>query len=157
MVPVLLALAAAVPLAGHAQTTRGTLDGAWQAVFVRVVSPDSTYTLPPGRGMVVFHAKFYSQLWETPVPGVQQQAVLSTAEEKAARYDQLAANVGTFEVKNDSLIQHYTMAKVPRNIGRTARFGFRLAGDTLWTSTDAPWAKDTTKVVRTNITFVRLR
>lgn len=100
----------------------------------------------------------FSQIWLPPAaPGVQQQAkALTTAEEKAARYDQLTANAGVFQVRDDSTFTgRYEHAKSPAAVGRTFTVRYRYAGDTLWQITTSRWAKDTTKMVRTTHKYVR--
>lgn len=139
---------------GHA----ARLDGGWSATRVEVVSPDSTYLVPPRQGLLVISGRHFSQVWAAPEPaGVQQASQPTTAEQKAGRYDVLIANAGTLEVRDTLVTFTAAQAKNPRVVGTSAVRRYTLRADTLWLVTRQPWAKDSTKTVRTTVTLVRQR
>jgi len=146
-------------LALSAQQGLSRFDGVWHQVEIRVVRPDSTVMRPPAQGMSIILNGHFIQLWVAPVPpGVQQASRPTTAEEKAARYDLLTANAGTFEVHDSTAISHFEHAKSPAVANTTGNpFVYRLVGDSLWNTVTSRWAKDTSKVVRTTTKFVRQR
>jgi hypothetical protein len=140
-----------------AQQPLSAFDGVWRQVEVRIVRPDSTVMRPPSQGLsIILHGHFV-QLWVAPAPsGVEQASRLTTAEEKAARYDRLTANEGTFEVHDSTAIAHYEQAKNPASVGNSGTpFYYRLVADTLWNTVLSRWAKDTSKIVRTTSKYVR--
>jgi len=67
----------------------------------------------------------------------------------------LTANEGTFEVHDSTVVIHYELAKSPGTTGSTVTVPYRLRGDTLWQTVTSRWAKDTSKVVRTTLKYVR--
>jgi hypothetical protein len=141
-----------------AQRQSAKLDGAWQTVRVEVVSPDSTYLPPLRRGLLVISGQYYSQVWGAPEQsGVQQASQPTTVEQKAARYDAVIANAGTLQVQDTLVTFTPTQAKSPRVIGTNAVRRYTLRGDTLRLVFSQPWAKDSTKSVRTTMTLVRQR
>jgi hypothetical protein len=141
-----------------AQQRASRFDGAWRQVRFEVVSPDSSYVTPPWDGIGVISGRHFSEFWVTSAAqGVRQASVPTTAEQKAARYDGLVAMAGTFVANDTSMMFTYSHAKVPHHIGRTVSRRYRLRGDTLQLFISAPWQKDSTKTVRTTLTFVRER
>jgi hypothetical protein len=139
-----------------AQQKVSAFNGVWHRVEVRVVSPDSTYMRPPSTAVsILLDGHFSNFAIGSGPPGVQQAARPTTVEEKAARYDVLTANAGTFEVHDSTIAGRYEYAKNPATVGTTFSQYFRLVGDTLWNTTVTPWATDTTKRVRTTIKWVR--
>lgn len=141
-----------------AQQRPSPIDGAWRHLRTEVVTPESTYQRPALQGMIILSGRHYSQIFVRPSPsGVQQASQPTTAEEKAARYDVLTANAGTFEVRDTVVTYRVEHAKTPRVVGTTRVASYRLKGDTLWSVFLDPWAKDSTKTVRTTITNVRIR
>jgi hypothetical protein len=140
------------------QRASSPIDGAWRHLRTEVVTPDSTYQRPALQGMIILAGRHYSQLFVRPSPsGVQQASQPTTTEEKAARYDVLTANAGTFEVRDTLITYRVEHAKNPRFVGTTRVARYRLKGDTLWSVFLDPWVKDSTKTVRTTITNVRVR
>ncbi|HMC54386.1 MAG TPA: lipocalin-like domain-containing protein [Gemmatimonadaceae bacterium] len=152
----LVALAAT---SAHAQK-KTPLDGAWHQIASHVVAPDTTYNPAAALGLLIVSGTHYSQIYLRPVDGGVTQAAAeprtpSTAEEKAARYDALTANTGTFEVVDSVATLHLDFAKTPSAQGTTQKRTFRIRHDTLWLTGSRPWAKDSTKSVKTLLTFVR--
>jgi hypothetical protein len=144
----------------YAQRAASTFNGIWREMEIRVERPDTAYTRPGWNGVSIILNGHFSQIWLPPgQPGVQQQgAALTTAEQKAARYDSITANAGVLEVKDDSTFAgHYEQAKNPAAIGRTFTVHYRLRGDTLWQIGTAPWSKDSSKTVRTTHKYVRMK
>jgi hypothetical protein len=141
-----------------AQRQPPSFDGAWRHAGTQIVAPDSSYERPQLQGMGVLSGRRFSQTWVIPrQSGVQQASQPTTADEKAARYDVLIANAGTFDVRDSAITFHYEQAKNPRVVGTKAIRRYRLRGDTLWLMGESPWQKDSTKVVRFTDTFVRMR
>ena len=141
-----------------AQRVATPLDGAWRHVRTEVVTPDSSHQRPALQGLIVYSGRHYSQVWVNPRPsGVQQASQPTTAEEKAARYDVLSANAGTFELQDTLITIRVEQAKNPRVAGTTRVGTYRIKGDTAWFVFLDPWAKDSTKTVRTTIINVRAR
>lgn len=140
-----------------AQQKVSVFNGVWHQSGARVVSPDSTYMRPANAQAVaiLLDGHFSNFAIGSAPSGVQQASRPTTAEEKAARYDVLTANVGTFTVHDSTVTGHYDNAKNPAVAGTTFSQYFRLVGDTLWNTTVTPWATDTTKRVRTTVKWVR--
>lgn len=149
----------AVAASADAQQPPSKYDGVWRNVSREIVSPDSASRPAPFQGMAIFHGNHFIQIWLAPTPGgVQQASRLTTADQKAARYDLLTANGGTFEVRDDTLtIAHYDIAKSPATMGTSATFRVRLVADTLWTFGTSRWPRDTTKLVHSTTKYVRVR
>jgi hypothetical protein len=106
----------------------------------------------------VISGRHFSELFVAPAPsGVQQSASPSTAEQKAARWDALIAVSGTVEVRDSSITFRHVEDKDPSMRGVSDVRRYRLRGDTLWLMSTSPWQKDSTKVVRTTLSFVRRR
>ena len=140
-----------------AQQKVSAFNGVWHHFGARVVSPDSTYMRPPNTQAVsILLDGHFSNFSIAAAPtGVQQASRPTTVEEKAARYDVLTANAGTFEVHDSTVTARYEYAKNPAAVGTTASQYYRLVGDTLWNTSVTPWAADTTKRVRTTTKWVR--
>jgi hypothetical protein len=140
-----------------AQQKVSAYNGVWHSVEVHVVRPDSSYTRPPNNQAVtiLLDGHFSNFAIGSAPSGVQQASRPTTVEEKAARYDVLTANGGTFEVHDSTVVGRYEYAKNPSVVGTTFRQFSRLVGDTLWNTTVTPWAADTTKRVRTTTKWVR--
>jgi hypothetical protein len=69
----------------------------------------------------------------------------------------LIANAGVLTLDDKTLTQHIEQAVDPADVGQTGLYTFRLHGDTLVATSTEPWKKDSTKTVRTDLVFVRLR
>ena len=103
---------------------------------------------------IVYNGRF-SQIFY-PATG-QPTGRPATAEEKAARYDAVTTNAGHVDITDDSTwIVHFDFAKGPATIGTSVTAHYRIAGDTVWETTTAPWSRDSTKTVRTTAKYVRL-
>ena len=137
-----------------AQSSVSALNGAWQRVSIRVVRPDSTLTTTPTPGIGILFNGHYSQIFAPSPTGVQQASRPTTAEEKAARYDLLTPNAGTYTVHDSTVNARYDFAKNPAIVGTTYQFYFRRKADTIWTWTVTPFAGDTTKRVRSTTIWV---
>jgi hypothetical protein len=151
-------LLSTLPASLVAQRPSSPLDGAWRHVRTEVVTPDSTFQRPVSQGMIIYSGRHYAQVFVNPArSGVQQASQPTTAEEKAARYDVLSANAGTFELQDTLVTIRVEQAKNPRFAGTTRVGNYRIKGDTAWFVFVDPWAKDSTKTVRTTIVNVRAR
>ena len=135
-----------------------SLDGAWVHVATRIVAPDTTIAGPVLSGLGVISGRHFSELFVVPAAsGVQQSGSPSTAEQKAARWDALIAVSGTVEVRDSSITFRHVEDKDPDMRGANDVRVYRLHGDTLWLTSTSPWQKDSTKLVRTTLTFLRRR
>lgn len=144
----------AVSLTGQQRPSR--FDGAWRQAGIHVVSPDSTYDRPGWPGLGILAGRHFSEVWVTSAErGVRHRPV--TDDEKAARYDLVIANAGTFQASDTLLTFTYTQSKDPLLVGATVARRYRLRGDTLQLFVTQPWRNDSTKTVRTAFTFVRQR
>jgi outer membrane lipoprotein-sorting protein len=154
-----LVMMSASTLALSAQQGLSRFDGVWHQLEIRVVRPDSTVMRPPSQGVSIISNGHFVQVYVALAQqGVQQSSRPTnptTAEEKAARYDLLTANEGTFEVHDSTIVIHYGQGKSPATVGSTTTVPYRFRGDTLWQTVSSRWAKDTSKVVRTTFKFVR--
>ena len=108
--------------------------------------------------MIVIAGRYYSQLFDdTTNTGVTQAAQLTTAEQKAARYDGIRlANAGEFELQGSNMTVHVQHALNPSRVGSTGTAAVLQHGDTLTVTTTRPWQKDSTKSVQTIFTYIRL-
>ena len=88
-----------------AQQPVSAFNGVWHQAEVRVVRPDSTYMRPPNpQAVTILLDGHFSNFTIASGPtGVQQASRPTTVEEKAARYDVLTANAGTFEVHDSTV------------------------------------------------------
>ena len=151
---------AAVPFvpASSAAQRPSPLDGAWAHVAMTIVAPDTTLAGPVLSGMAVVSGRHFSELFVMPTAtGAQPSGAPTTTEQKASRYDALVAVSGTLEVRDSSITFHHEQDKDPSLAGMTDTRHFRLRGDTLVVTSTSPWQKDSTKSVRTILTFVRRR
>jgi len=98
-----LGMLSASTLELSAQRGLSRFNGVWRQVEIRVVRPDSTLMRPPAQGESIILNGHFAQVYVGPAqPGMQQASRLTTAEEKAARYDLLTASAGTFEVHDSN-------------------------------------------------------
>lgn len=135
-----------------------TLDGAWAHVAMRIVAPDTTLVGPVLSGLAVISGRHFSELFVLPAAtGVLQSGAPATTEQKASRYDVLVAISGTVETRDSAITFRHEHDKDPSLVGMTDTRHFRLRGDTLVLTSTSPWQKDSTKSVRTILTFVRRR
>lgn len=152
----LLVAIAALPLPAQKHTP--SLDGAWRWIRTEVVSPDSSYRLPVPEGMAVISGHYGSQTWvRPPAAGVQPLSQVNSAEEKVARFDMLTANAWTFELRDSVMVSRFLQSKNPATVGTTLSATFRVRGDSLSLTFQDPWSKDSTKVERRTLVYVRMR
>jgi hypothetical protein len=148
----------AVPSSLIAQKRTPNFDGAWRWVRTEVASPDSSYQTPGWPGISIISGRHFAQFHENQKEaGVQQASQPTSAEQKAARYDNILARTGTFEVHDSSLVVHVSYAKSPAAAGTTFAVTWRLRGDTLWQWGVSKWQKDSRKSVRTTYVYARVR
>lgn len=153
----LLVASVAVSSSLIAQKRAPNFDGTWRWVRTEIVAPDSAYQTPGWPGVAVSSGRHFAQFYVNPDAGVQQASQPSSAEEKAARYDNIIAREGTFEVRGSTLVIHFVRAKNPAIAGTTITATWRLRGDTLWQTGISKWPKDSTKSVRSTYVWVRER
>lgn len=144
------------PDAAAQHTSR--LDGAWAHVATRVVRPDTTLVGPVLDGFAVISGRHFSEVFVAPDASGNRSAVVPfSSEQKAARYDLLVAVSGTVEVRDSTITFTHEQDKNPAMLGARDTRHFRLRADTLWLTSTAPWANDSTTSVRTILTLVRRR
>jgi hypothetical protein len=135
---------------------KSALNGVWHQAEVRVEIPDSNYNRAPSAGMTIIYNGRFTQVYvAAPARGVQQASRVTTAEEKATRYDDITANGGTFDMTDTTFVLHYQVAKNPAQLTSQPTIRYRLRADSLWQTTMARWPMDTTKSVRTTYKWVR--
>jgi hypothetical protein len=148
----LTAIASSLPAQ---RRSAASFNGVWHQTEIRVQRPDSTYTRPPYVGTRIVYNGHFSQIFYAAPPQGVSGTRPTTAEEKAKRYDDVTTNAGHFEWTDSSFAVHFDYAKGPATIGTSSRSFYRLAGDSLWETTVARWSKDSTKLVRTTVKYVR--
>lgn len=124
------ALAADPEVAG-----RTGLEGAWVLQANQALLPDGK--LVPRKtyeSLWLFTSKHYSI---TFTRGEQPREPLSergqrTEEEKAAAFQSIVVNAGTYELNGSELTTHPTVARFPSFVGGRAEFECRLDGDTMF-------------------------
>ena len=141
-----------------AQSRTSAFDGAWRHVRTEIVSPEGTSQGPHFDGQAVFSGRYYSQTWiARDMPGGKATGELTTAQQKADRYEALIANSGTLDVGDTLVTFNLGQAKDPQAERSSVRTGYRIRGDSLWLRLGGPWEKDSTKTVRTTMVFARIR
>jgi len=152
----IVALLVVQPLSAQRRTL-ASFNGVWRHAGSRVERPDSVLNRPPMTGVSIIYNGHFSQVYiSAPPSGAQQASRVGTAEEKAARYDLVSANAGSFKLIDDStLIANYEVAKSPATMGTSLTAHYRLVGDSLWQTTTSRWSRDTTKTVRTTNKYIR--
>jgi hypothetical protein len=154
-----IGMLALLPTGLAGQRARPTMDGAWKIVRQEVREPGSQPRLvAPRRGLTVIAGRYYSQFFmDTTSAGVTQAAQPTTVEQKAARYDGVAAaNSGEFEIRGSNMIAHVLHALNPKRVGSTLSARIQQHGDTLTAITTRPWQKDSTQSVQTISTYIRV-
>jgi hypothetical protein len=153
-----MALVSLASLSAAQKPSKSVLNGVWHQAEGRVENPASSVNRAVSQGMTIIFDGHFTQVYVgPPARGVQQAARVSTAEEKAARYDDLTANGGTFDMTDTTFVLHYQVSKNPAQMASQPSIRYRLRGDSLWQTTVTRWTKDTTKTVRTTYKWVRER
>ena len=124
--------------------TKPSLQGVWRAVEVTVTNPNPPpNTLPKGTHtniqpqLLIFTGKHYSLTADIaaehrPTTPFKEQGK-PTVEELQARWGQLIAHAGTYEVSGETLTLHFVVAKAPENQGKVVlRATIKLDGNNLW-------------------------
>jgi hypothetical protein len=134
------------------------LDGVWRHLTTDFTSPDTSYHRSAARGLLVIHGSYYSRIFAfEPKTGPGRAHDPADAQAKAARYDALIANAGTLTVDAEVLTQHVEEGIHVDDAGDSTPWHYRLHGDTLFTTGTVPSPKDSTKVGRLSVNFVRVR
>jgi hypothetical protein len=117
------------------QSPAETLEGAWRVVEVVTAGPGARTISAPQPGLLLFTGGYYSY---TLVTGDQPRPTppggLASAEQLLAAWNPFAANAGTFEVRDGTMIRRPIVAKSPDAMGPGLfnEYTFRLSADTLW-------------------------
>ena len=101
---------------------------------------DGGATIDPAQpGVFIFTDEHYSAVYSLGAePRLLSAAAFSpTSEEKAAQYDTIIVNTGTYEVSGSTITFHPMVAKSPEFIGGQST----LAPLTLWPSSSSFWGE----------------
>jgi len=111
------------------------LQGVWKRVeSTRVQSGEETVNSSPGQNLYIFTEGHYSIVsLRTSEPPVGYETPWDPSEEeKCARYEAFTVNSGTYEVSDSAVVIRPIVARAADFVGGTARYEYRLSGDTLW-------------------------
>ncbi|MFL5613022.1 MAG: hypothetical protein ACJ796_05110 [Gemmatimonadaceae bacterium] len=134
------------------------LNGVWRHLTTEFSSPDTSYRRSAAKGLLVIHGKYYSRTFALDQKSDNGQGRNPVdARAKAARYDSMIANAGVLTLDGETLTQHVEEATDLAAVGSSTRLQYRLHGDTLFTTATEPWQKDSAKVARMSVSFVRVR
>ncbi len=133
------------------------LDGAWRHLSTEFGAPDTSYHRSALEGLLVIHGPYYSRTFALDrKAGTAQRRNPADARAKAARYDALIMNAGVLTLDGNTFTQYVEEATNAADVGASTTTHYRLHGDTLFTTTTAPWPSDSTKVMRSIINFLRV-
>lgn len=137
----LVAVAAVGGVAGFVGSSSRTpaLEGAWQAVEVSVTGPGARTIRPLQPNLSIFTAKHYSHIdihAAGPRPSLTDPAKAS-ADELREAWGPVVAEAGSYELARGSLLTRPVVAKNPASManGAFTSYSYRIAGDTLWLTT----------------------
>ena len=131
-----VALAALLaPSGARGQDASQALEGAWRVVEVVPTAPGARTISAPQPGLLLFVDGYYSYMLvngEQPRP--TPPGGLASAEQLLAAWNPFAANAGTFEVSDGTMIRRPIVAKSPDAMGPGVfnEYTFRTSADTLW-------------------------
>jgi hypothetical protein len=136
---VLASAAMILPGAASGQAGPEELQGAWQIVEVTTSGPNGRVNDSPQPGLLIFADRHYSYTLisgDGPRPEMPADR-LPTATELLRVWNPFSANAGTFEIFGDTMTRRPSVAKNPNAMapGAFNEYTFRLAADTLWTTT----------------------
>ena len=132
-----LALASAAPAASPQQTlTPQAFEGVWKVT--KVVSPDGVVDLYPQPGFAIFTRGYYSIVRDNssgprPQAPAPKDPARPTDAEKLALYQEwssIGAQIGTYEVRGDTLVTRADVAKMVRGAGLVEQAVVTFEGDT---------------------------
>jgi len=117
------------------ESVEGRLEGAWRRVESRrIQAGEETVDSSPGPNLYLFTEGHYSitSLRAHQLRGGSAVPWQPSEEEKCARYDAFTVNSGTYEVVGGALVTRPVVARAADFVGGTARYEYRISGDTLW-------------------------
>jgi hypothetical protein len=112
----------------------GGLEGVWTPVSIRTLAPGAVPSqISPQPGLFFFGGRHYCHAW---VPGQASRAPSArrwfpTEAEKAAMFDTVILNAGTYTVNGSEIEVRPTVAKTPEFAGGRAVWRYEVQGDTL--------------------------
>jgi hypothetical protein len=131
------AIAPAPPAAlAKSPMTAKSFEGVWKVT--KVVSPDGVVNANPQPGFSIFSRGYYSLVRDSgsgprpQAPAPKDPAQLTDAE-KLALYQEwtnFGAQIGTYEIKGDTLVTRAHIAKAVRAVGAVEQAIVRFDGDT---------------------------
>ena len=110
------------------------LAGSWVMKEISVISERGENTYPdPAPGLFVFGESHYSMVWMplTEIPPDFEEIWKPTDEEKAAAFNSIVVNSGTYTYTDTTVTTIPTVAKTPEFIGGFAVYTYTVDGDTL--------------------------
>lgn len=120
----------------QASPAAASLVGVWRVSGYAITGPDAKTITNPSPGLRIFTRTHYSV---TEVPFDRKRADLPeerepTHKEWVEALLPFVAQAGTYEVRDNVITYHVTVAKIPNNMrpGSTATSTFKVEGDTLW-------------------------
>jgi hypothetical protein len=136
----LLAMAAVGGAAGFVGSSRtSSMEGAWQAVEVSLTGPGARTIRSLQPNLSIFTARHYSHIdihADGPRPILADPAKAS-AEELRDAWGPVVAEAGNYEISGGSFVTRPVVAKNPAAMAKGAftSYAYRIAGDTLWLTT----------------------
>jgi len=100
----------------------------------RLQAGEETVDSSPGQNLYIFTEGHYSivSLRTSDPPAGSATPWQPSEKEKCERYDAFTVNSGTYEVGDSVLVTHPMVARAADFVGGTARYRYRISGDTLW-------------------------
>ena len=123
------------PGGARGQDVAQALEGAWRVVEIDPSGPGARTLSTPQPGLLLFVDGYYAY---TLINGDQPRPTppggLASAEQLLAAWSPFAANAGTFEVSDSTMIRRPIVAKSPNAMGPGIfnEYTFRTSADTLW-------------------------
>ena len=111
------------------------LAGSWVMDEISVISQRGENSYPdPAPGLFVFGETYSSMVWMplTEIPADFEVIWKPTDEEKAAAFNSIVVNSGTYTYTDSTVTTVPTVAKTPEFIDGYAIYTYSVVGDTLW-------------------------
>lgn len=135
----------------HKRETGG-ITGVWQIKEIRRQGSSKPISDKPFPNLFIFTSSHYSMVW---VFGADAQRPFTsrwnpTDAEKIDRFDSLVINAGKYEIKDNTLIAHPLMARIPDFMGGKLICEYHIEKDTMtlkfvdeysFDGVQAPWVK----------------
>src|SRR5258708_26798807 len=131
---ILIAIFISSALASAQDPSRRPIEGVWKVAEIIVTGNGAGKVSNPQPGLMMFGRKYYSIMY---VASDQERPIYAgpapTLDEKAAAFDSILANAGTYEISGKTLTIRPTVARNPGFAGvGFAIYHVRAEGQTLW-------------------------